>query len=228
MMQYPPEQPAHQPYYPPAEIYQPEQRQEYAPQETAQPPLLAQEITVYAKGKQLIWRTVVCVFCLFIIVLIIPLIAILGILTGQPVELGDIIPSLILVVLSAVFIGWISWTMLSMVLSKKPLLRINHEGITVSPMSMLSGFSISWEEVGAIFPSRYMYKYLCISPKNPDYFLETHFNAFERFNRRINAMIGAPLYVPRIYMDKPIEEILQQVYYTYASELSYYRVQIRV
>jgi hypothetical protein len=29
-------------------------------------------------------------------------------------------------------------------------------------------------------------------------------------------------------LDKPIEEILQQVYYTYASELTYYRVQIRV
>ena len=33
--------------------------------------------------------------------------------------------------------------------------------------------------------------------------------------------------VPQIFLDKPVEEILQQLYYMYANELNYYRVQLR-
>ena len=224
MMQPFPNQPMNQPTYPPAEIYVPEQPQTYAPyQESPQ----AQEIAIYLNRRQAIARTTICVIGLLIIVLLIPAMVILSTLAGDPPGIGDIVPLLIIVIPASAFIGWISWTMLSMVSAHKPVLIINREGIVVSPMPMLSGFSISWGEIEALFPTRYMYKYFCIAPRNRDYFLKAHFNGFERLNRRMNSLIGSPLYVPMVYLDKPVEEILQQLYYMYAKELSYYRIQIR-
>ncbi len=227
-MQYP-----QQPTNPPSEVYMPEQPQAYAPQpftttqETTHPPMAAQEIAIYANRGQAIMRTAFFVISLLVIVLTIPALAIFSTLSGVPLGIGDLAPLFIIVIPGAVFVGWISWTLLSILLAHKPMLLINREGIVVSPMPMLGGFSISWGEIEAIFPSRYIYKYFCIAPKNPDQYLKTHFNGFGRFNRLINARIGSPLYIPQRYLDKRVEEILQQVHYTYASELNYYRVQIR-
>lgn len=228
MMQPFPNQPANQPYYPPSEIYVPEQPQAYAPnQGSAQSPAQAQEIVIYINRRQAIARATICVIGLLIIVLLIPAMAILSTLAGDPPGIGDLAPLFIIVIPASAFIGWVSWAMLSMISAHKPALIINREGIVVSPMPMLSGFSISWGEIEALFSKRYMYKYFCIVPRNPDYFLKTHFNGFERINRSINSLIGSPLYIPMVYLDKPVEEILQQLYHMYAKELSYYRIQIR-
>jgi hypothetical protein len=93
---------------------------------------------------------------------------------------------------------------------------------------MLSGFFIPWAEIEALAPSpsRFMYQYFCIIPKNPAQFL-SRFGPLERFNRRLNSRVGSPLYIPQIFLDKPVEEILRTLYHMYVSELSYYRVQLR-
>src|SRR6266566_1923657 len=140
----------------------------------------------------------------------------------------DLAPLFLIVIPGTALVGWMSWTMLSILLAHKPMLLINREGIVVSSMPLLSGFSISWGEIEAIFPSRYSrYKFLCIVPKNPDHYLKTHFNGFGRFYRQSNSRVGSPLYIPQINLAKQVEEILQQVSHTYASEVSYYHVQVR-
>lgn len=216
-MQYPPQQP----FYPPSEIYIPEQSQAFAPQ----PPMV---IAVYVNRGQVIWRTVLCAIALLFVIL--DLAFLVGLMapdtpSGWPI----LVPFFALMMVVVVFAGWVSWSLFSMLLVRGPMLSINREGIVISRMPTLKGFSISWNEIEAIFTSRSMfYKYLCIAPKNPDHYLKTHFNAFGRFYRRANAwLIGSPLYFPQVLLDKRLEEVLSQVAYVYANELNYYRVQIR-
>jgi TRAP-type C4-dicarboxylate transport system permease small subunit len=236
-MQYPPQEqpPTNQPYYPPSEIYQYDQPQQFAPaREMSRLPVQRQDIVVYPNRGQAIWRTVVCVVCLLFLLIFIPVFSINLFATAGPIPTDEMLPIVSLLVFvfvlflaALIFLGWITWRMASALLFKsKPILTITSEGITVGRMPMLSGFSILWSEIDAIFVSRYLYKYLCIQPKNADQFL-SRFNGLERFNRRINSMIGAPLYVPLVFLDRPVEEILQQLYYMYASELNDYHVQLR-
>lgn len=205
--------------------------------EITRPPAPVQGIAVYVNRGQATWRAAVCVICLLILFgLLAPIFFLItfimnSALGGTPLEL----PLLVLVAFVAllwlaavIFVGRINWIMFAkLVFSQKPLLMINRAGITVEKMPAVSGFSITWSEIGAIFIRSTLYKYLCIAPKNPDLYLR-RFNAVERLLRRSNALIGIPaLIVPQIYLDKPVEEILQQLYYIYSSELSYYGVQLR-
>mgnify|MGYP001209481534 CR=1 FL=1 len=217
-MQYPPQQPTNQPYYPPSEVYLYEQSQTYLPaQEITQPRMLAQEIAIYPNRKQAIWRTTVCAICLLVLILIIPFFFIVNFVTGQSFGASDIAPLILafaFLLAAITFIGWITWRMASELLFKrKPILVINSRGITVRNMPMLSGFFITWTEIEALSFSHYsMYKYLCIIPKNPDQFL-SRFSSLERFNRRINSRVGSPLYIAQILLVTPVEEILQTLYH---------------
>ncbi len=62
--------------------------------------------------------------------------------------------------------------------------------------------------------------------KQTEQFL-SRFGKLKQFNMRINSMTGAPLNVPHIFLDRPVEEIIQQLYYMYSNELNYYHVQLR-
>jgi hypothetical protein len=219
-MQDPPQQPPD----PPSEVYMPEQPQVYTPQ----PPMATQAIAIHANRRLLALRTAFVVISLLVIGSAIPVFAIFSVLSGVPLGMSDLAPLFLIVIPGTALVGWMSWTMLSILLAHKPMLLINREGIVVSSMPLLSGFSISWGEIEAIFPSRYSrYKFLCIVPKNPDHYLKTHFNGFGRFYRQSNSRVGSPLYIPQINLAKQVEEILQQVSHTYASEVSYYHVQVR-
>ncbi|HEX7735952.1 MAG TPA: hypothetical protein VF458_13895 [Ktedonobacteraceae bacterium] len=62
--------------------------------------------------------------------------------------------------------------------------------------------------------------------RNENQFLK-RFNAFERFIRLSNSIFGIPsLLMPQVYLDRPVEEIMQRLYYEHMNELSYYRVQL--
>ena len=243
-MQYPPQPAPDRQSHIPSEIYMPEQpqgylaQQVYAPQyqlpgqglEMTRPPVQAEEIVVYPNHTQAILRTSISAVALVLLIAIIPTFLILISSIG-PSQFSDLVALafVLAIALPAIaLIGWLTWRMASqLIFSSKPLMTINREGITVGRMPMLSGFSIAWAEIGAIHSSRYIfYKYLCISPRYPDQFL-ARFNGWERFNRRLNSMIGSPLYVPQIYLGKPVEEIFQQLYDMYANELRYYQVQLR-
>lgn len=216
-MQYPPQQ---QPQAP-AEIYMPEQPPVYTPQ--SQPPVPGQDIAIYPNRRQTIWRTVICGACLVFLVLVL----ILSFTTGSSFQASDT-GSLIIILAGIALVGWLTWRMVSqLLLSRNPILVINREGITIAKMPALSGAFISWGEIETIYVHRYLfYKYLCIRPKNTDQYL-ARFNGLKQFNMRINSMTGAPINIPQIYLDQPVEEILQRLYHMYASELSYYHVQLR-
>lgn len=229
-MQYQPEQP----YYVPSEIYQYDQPQAgmtpapISVNEITQSTAAIGEIAIYPDRKVAILSSTIMVIGLLFVILILPGIAILGAAIGEPVKPSDL-ASLIVIIPCAAFIGWLAWRMLSTLLfSRKPLLLINREGITVNRVPMYSGFFIPWAEVAAVFPSQYViYKYLCILPKNTDLSL-ARFNGFERLLRRMDTAAGSPISLRQTYLGKPVEEIVRQLYSTYASELSYYNVQVRL
>lgn len=241
-MQYPSqEQP---PYYQPvtpSEIYIPEQNQAYGVQQsvyapqaqmpvfsqgTAQTIVQGQEMIIYPNRKQAIFRVSVCVsMAIFILGIFVFALATNGPI--QPSDVAPMIATLLIVIVGVILLSWLSWsTGFQQLRDPKPMLVINQMGITVGKALLLSGFSISWAEIEAINSSRYLYKYFCIVPRNPDQFL-TRFTPWERFMRRMNAMIGSPLYLPQVFLSKPVEDIIQELYHRYANELNYYRVQLR-
>lgn len=224
--------PANQPYYPPSEIYLYDQPQQFAPaQEITRPPVQRQDIVVYYNRKHAIRCIVIGVAGLVFLIADLAFLCFLIFAIGGPVQARDIGPlaaMLLLFFACMAFVGWFTWRFgFQELRNRKHVLIINSEGITVRKLFSLSGFFISWAEIDVIFTSRYIfYKYFCIKPKNTDAFL-SRFNRLERFFRRLNSMIGSPLYIPQIFLDRPVEEILQQLYYMYASELNYYHVQLR-
>lgn len=234
MMQYPPQEPANQPYYAPSEIYQYDQPQtgmQPAPvsvNEITRPVAAIGEIAIYPDRKVAILLSTLMVICLLIVILILPAVAILGASIGEPLKPSDL-TSLIVIIPGVAFVGWLTWRVLSTILfPRKPIMLINREGITVSRVPMYSGFFIPWAEVAVIFPSRYViYKHLCILPKNTPLFL-ARFNGFERFLRQMGAAGGSPITLRQTYLGKPAEEIIRQLYSNYANELSYYNVQVRL
>jgi hypothetical protein len=117
---------------------------------------------------------------------------------------------------------------LDFLIAHKPVLFINHEGITVNRMPTLSSFFISWAEIESI-SIRHMLlnRHLCIRAKNTNEFL-TRFHIVERLNRSSNMLFGTPpLTVAELYLDRPAKEILHLLYYMYTNELSYYHVRLQ-
>lgn len=229
--------PENQRRYPPSEIYVYDEPLPFSPaQEITRPPLPLQEIAIPINRGQASWRAAVCVFGLVVLlVLLIPIIflttSVINTLEENPFELivlALVVFKLVFWLIATIFVGWINWGMFSgLISSRQPLLVINREGITVRRMPMLSAFFIAWNEIGAIYIRRALYTYLCIAPKYPDLYLK-RFNAFERFLRRSNALVGIPsLIIPQIYLARPVEEILQRLYHVYSSELSSYHIQLR-
>lgn len=223
-----PDQPVNQPYHAPSEIYVPEQPWAPPPMPiSGQAPTPAQEIAIYVNRAQAITRAMICLCCLLLLLAIFPVLALIAALTDSLPSFLDVAPLLIILLPALALVGWITWALLVLAFAHQPIMRIQREGILVRSMPLLSSFSISWGEIDALFVRRALYKYLCILPKNSDAFVKSHFHGLESFIRR-KARIGAPLYVPQVYLNKPVEEILQQVYYMYSQELGYYRVQVRL
>lgn len=229
-MQHSSQEPARQTDHAPSEIYQFEQQQE-----NTQPPIFARCIAFYANRRQATWRTIV-VGIAGIIAIIVPVffsIIFLSLAEDSPGQqaLGAMLS--VSIFLFAIFFaeaalcGWMAWRWYSTLLrNREPILVIDHRGITVRRTPMLSGFFIAWNEIESIRVQSFLYKYLCIRARNEKQFLK-RFNVFERFNRMSNIILGiSPLLVPQIYLDRPVEEIMQRLYYEYTNELSYYRVQL--
>lgn len=188
-----------------------------------------QEIVIYPNRTQAIVRTILCglilAFGIMILLIAIAFFSILG--TNDQVDyIVPIIAYLALMLPVLAFAGWTTWSM-AQLLKPTPLLIINHQGITVGKMPMLSGFFIPWHEIEAIHTSTFIYKYLCIRPKDTRQFLK-RFNILERFNRLSNTIIGVPpLIVPQVFLARPINETLQQLQFFYAHELDTHRIRLR-
>jgi hypothetical protein len=236
-MQDPPSQPQlplNQLYSSPSEIYSHEQLQATPPvQEITRPFSLSQNSAFYPDRRQVLWRTILFVVCFAVSLLCFPLLFVLNFLShGSFVEAGDTVPLALMLAMTA-FIGQFTWNFFSSQLPRAhlPLLVLNREGITVGRMFTLSGSFISWAEIESIYLYTYtdafiQYRYLCIRPRNIQQYL-SRFPRLERFYRSFSRRRGTPIAVPEDLLEKSIEEILHQLHSTYASELSYYQIQLR-
>jgi hypothetical protein len=216
-MQYPPQQ--QPPIHSPLEVYAP-------PYPSAMPD---QEIVIYFNRTQAIVRTIISGIALVLgIIIFLGAIAFIYIL-GATFHIDVIVPMIIylaFMLLAIAFSGWTTWRMAQLSLKPTPLLIINRQGITVGKISipMFSGFFIPWYEIEAVHAYTFLNKYLCIRPKDTRQFLK-RFNALERFNRRSNAIFGIPpLVVPQIFMERSVEETLQQLQFFYAHGLNTHRI----
>ena len=232
-MQYPPpREPSMRQPQAPSEIYVPEQPQVYLSQSPVFTPAYqpfgpAQEITFYPKRGIALFRAMLCIVTILLLLILV----ITTFLTNGPLQPGDIAPmifTLIIVFLGSILLGWLSWRMgLQLLLFPKPALAINREGITVGKLLMLrSNFFLPWADIDAIYTSSLGFKYLCIRPKNIEQFL-ARFKGLERVGRRSNWSVSAPVMLSQGYLEKPAQEILQQILVLYANELNYYHVRLQ-
>ena len=115
----------------------------------------------------------------------------------------------------------------SLLVNGEPIMFINSEGISMRGALSLNNTFIAWPEIESLDIYTYKYKYLCVRPKNAALLMK-RIPLLERILKLSYPVYGIPqLSISLFYLDKPVEEILQQLYHMYAKELSYYRVQIR-
>jgi hypothetical protein len=111
--------------------------------------------------------------------------------------------------------------------SGEPILVITHEGIRVGKLYSSFEIMLPWQEIEAIsLFGGGIEKQLFIRPTNVGLFL-SHFGLLMRFVLRINLLTGAPIAVAQSLLEKPIEEILDQLVVRYEQELESYNIQLR-
>lgn len=188
-----------------------------------------QEFVIYPNRTQAIVRTILCGVGLAFEILILAGAIALFFILGTTYHTNYIVPSLVYLAFMLpllAFSSWAAWSMAQLFLKPTPLLLINRQGITIGKTPMLSGFFIPWHEIEAIHAATFLSKYLCIRPKDTKQFLK-RFTLLERFNRRSNAIIGVPpLVVPQVFLERPVEETLQQLQIVYAYELHTHRIRL--
>lgn len=230
-MQHSSQEPERQTDHAPSEIYQFAQQQE-----DTQPPTFTRGIAVYANRRQAVWRTILIgILGAFLVLLLVIFSIALVALASAGLPGGNFAAGLlsllgflfITILAEVVWIGWMIWRWYSTLLAnREPILVIDHRGITVRSTPSLSGFFIAWPEIESIRVQSFLYKYLCIRARNEKQFLK-RFNPFERFIRLSNSICGiSPLLIPQVFLDRPVEEVMQRLYYEHMNELSYYRVQL--
>jgi hypothetical protein len=206
-MQYPSQQPS--PDYPPAELYVQEQPSGGAPYQPSGQLRQGEEIIVGYNRQFAKIYMVVCIIGLIVVIALLPIGLIAGFTSG-PFEPSDVLPLMLTLVVwlaGITFLGWMTRFAIAQGRSPKTVLLINHEGIAIQRVYLMRSRFVPWAEIESIYPRNIGYRYFCIQKRN---------RAF-----------GSMILVPQMYLDRPVEEILQQLYYIYSSELSYYGVQLR-
>lgn len=207
-MQYPPQQPSAN--YPPAEVYVQEQAPFAGMQYQPSAPLRqSEEIAIGYNRLSATIQLIVCAAGLIVLIAFLPIMLIANFASG-PFEPEDTLPLLVTIFIlfaGIAFVSWITWGVVAHRRSRKPVLFINHEGIAIERVFLMRKRFISWTEIASIYQRNMGYKYFCIQKKR--------------------ATFGALVMVPQMYLEKPVEEILQRVYHMYSSELSYHNVQLR-
>lgn len=122
---------------------------------------------------------------------------------------------------------WPTRVVASVLSSGEPMLVITHQGIRVGKVYGSFEIILPWEGIEAIYLfGGGIEKQLCIRPTNVGLFL-SHFGLLMRFFLRINVLTGAPIAVAQSFLEKPIEEILDQVVVRYEQELESYHIQLQ-
>ena len=130
-----------------------------------------------------------------------------------------------LVLIKQIFVRWFRGR--SSLVNAQPLLIIDSHGISIRGSYALDNMFLAWSEIEAIEHYNSRYHYLCICPRDPRLLAERA-PFYERLLRLTDLTYKIPfLMLSSVYLDKPVEEILQQLYHIYKKELNYYQVQFR-
>ena len=231
-MQYPPQQPTNQQSYPPSEVYQPKQSQQTGGPAPAQQN--QQRVVVYANRIQASksMNRMTNSTILRILILVPVSLLILDMVRNAAPDSATTYFLLVVLALVNVFFGaraaldhWLIGR--SLLANPEPLLQFTHEGLWLRGASWPTTIFLAWSEIEAIDVYRYKYHYLCVRPRNPQLIFE-RLPLLERVLNFGNAVYGmSPFTFHLAYLDKPVEEILQEVYHMYTKELNHYQIQIR-
>lgn len=225
-MQYPPQPPAHQPFYAPSEIYLPEQSQEQALLMTANttrdcPSASGQEIAIYYDQTLLTFYARICKVLLVFLIILLPLSLASGFIFGGPFNMSDIVPIILIIVilLSAILpLAW--WIRVINSLSgpmRKPVLHITCEGITLQKNIMVRYRFIPWNEIQTIYASNVHLKIRHVAPP---------FSSAES-QKPVCGNLGKTTVASLLYLDTPAQEILRRLCEAYANELRDYHIQFQ-
>jgi hypothetical protein len=182
------------------------------------------DIIVYPNRRIItIWLILSVVSSLFFFLLFV-FVCILMIVTPVSRNAGAIFTTILMFGFGAMGL-WLTRALASLLSSGKPMLVINHRGICVGTKTYGSiEFILPWEEIEAIYMlSSMLNKQLYIRPTNIELFL-SRFSPIMRFFLRTNL---TPIAVAQFYLEKPIEEILDQLQTQYVRELDHYHIQLR-
>ena len=115
----------------------------------------------------------------------------------------------------------------SLLKNGEPVLTVTGEGIAMRGSLLLHTVFLPWEEIASIEVYTFLYGYLCVRPRNTRRLLQ-RLTLWEQLLKWSDLVYGMPpLSISLLYLDKPVEEIRQQLYHMYAKELSNNHVQVR-
>lgn len=214
-----------QPYYPPSEIYVPEQPQGHAPPDQQSAP--GQEIAIYYKKLYVKTYILICKVLLFVLIVLFIGLAGFALVSalfptlaqgwGSTIHSSDIPPiviSFVVILAAIVFLAW--WNKLlsrSTGPAHTPVLHITREGFRIQNAIGARRSFIRWDELQTVYAHSTILKI------------------------RSAALLPAsnPALPPRsrttvislIYLDTPGQEILRQLVQFYPNELSRYNIQFQ-
>lgn len=123
---------------------------------------------------------------------------------------------------------WSIRVLVGLLLSGKPTLVVNHKGICVGKLYGSARLFLPWEEINAIYIFRDMLQnqLFCIRPIHSKMFLPG-LSPMMRFFLRGSFMNGAPISISQTFLEKPIEEIFDQLRIRYIHELDHHHIQLK-
>jgi len=225
-MQYPPQPPADQPFYPSSEIYLPEQPLEYTtlmnvytPRD--QPFATSKEITIYYNQTLLTAYKRLCKALLIFLIALLPLSLISGFVFGGPFNMNDIVPIVLIVVILLAAISSLAWWIrfISSLSgpNRKPVLHITHEGITIQNNIAVKYRFISWTEIQTLYASSVNLKVRHVTPFSSPADNQDH----------LRDSASKMMVVSLLYLDTPAQEIMRQICDVYANELRFYNIRFQ-
>lgn len=137
----------------------------------------------------------------------------------------SILVAIIICLTCALPTGWMIVTMMRQALSRKPVLRVNREGIWIDRLPdpfLLGGDFIAWKQVWKISLSS-SGKRLSVYLKNSSDHA-SHSSRWKRFVTRRDAAVNAPVSVTQAYTSDSLAQVIRQVETLYAQEIALHRI----
>lgn len=184
------------------------------------------DIAIYVnRPRTMVWLALGAGSCVLLFLLCISILIIMGTIPGALNE-GSIACAIVFCGFAVMEI-WPVRVIANLWASKEPVLVINHEGIRVGKIYSAATIFLAWKNVEAIYMlGNGLSKQLYIRPVDVRLFL-SQYNLLMRFFLRMNLMNGAPIAIAQSLLEKPIEEIVEQLQNLYTEELLTHHIQLK-